>query len=144
MDLLDANILISAFRRDHPDHLPVKKWLEQTLQDGDAVTFPPIVEIAFLRIVTHAKVLKNPSTRGEAEKFLHAIRQSGCFHEATWSPRVRAHFHTFCHDLNLRGDDMNDALLAATAVEMRARLVSRDQGFARFKGLQWLDPSAAP
>ena len=144
MDLLDTNILIGAFRRDHPDHSTVKSWLEETLQDGNAITFPPIVEIGFLRIVTHPKVFKMPSGRAEAETFLRVIHRSGYFHEAMWSPRVRSRFQELCRDLNLRGDDMNDALLAATAMEMHARLVSRDQGFSRFKGLRWVDPATIP
>ena len=62
MDLLDANILIGAFRRDDPDHATLKSWLEETLSNGLTVTFPALVEVAFVRIVTHPRHLPRPLT----------------------------------------------------------------------------------
>lgn len=140
MDLLDANILIGAFRPEDPGHEKVKLWLEETLIQGGAVTFPPLVEVAFLRIVTHPRIFKIPSPLAEAEGFLQAIQQSGLFRESPWTPRVRARWWQWCEDLGLRGDDVNDAFLAATAGEGRCRLVSRDGGFSRFPGLNWWNP----
>jgi predicted nucleic acid-binding protein len=70
--------------------------------------------------------------------------------EALWShPRIRriqanaSHNSTlkrYLTDLNLIGNDANDAWLAALAVEHNATLVSLDQGFARFADLRWLNP----
>ena len=40
----------------------------------------------------------------------------------------------------LCGNDINDAWLAALAIEHRATLVSTDRGFFRFPGLDWLNP----
>ena len=70
MDLLDANILIGAFRPDDPDHAILKGWLEETLNKGLSVTFPALVEVAFLRIVTHPKIFNIPSPLEEAVGFL--------------------------------------------------------------------------
>ncbi|MGH8592092.1 MAG: PIN domain-containing protein [Gammaproteobacteria bacterium] len=42
----------------------------------------------------------------------------------------------------LRGNDINDAYLAALALEHDAVLVTADRGFARFSGLRILDPLA--
>ncbi|MCA9413102.1 MAG: PIN domain-containing protein, partial [Candidatus Omnitrophica bacterium] len=50
-------------------------------------------------------------------------------------------FMKFISKLDLRGNDMNDAWLAALAIENRATLVSVDRGFARFSRLDWLDPT---
>jgi len=47
----------------------------------------------------------------------------------------------FLLDHNLVGNDTNDAWLAALAMEHRATLVSTDNGFSRFPGLKWLDPT---
>ena len=85
MDLLDANILIGAFRRDHPEHAFLKSWLEGTLNQGLTVTFPSLVEVAFLRIVTHPDIYKIPSPLEEAVGFLRAIQESGCFRETPWT-----------------------------------------------------------
>jgi toxin-antitoxin system PIN domain toxin len=141
MDLLDANILIGAFRRDDPDHATLKTWLEETLNNGFSVTFPVLVEVAFLRIVTHPRIFQVPSSFEEAAGFLQMIQESGTFRETPWTLRMRAQWWRWCRDLGLHGNDVNDAYLAATAAEGRFRLVSRDQGFVRFRGLDWWNPT---
>lgn len=141
MDLLDANILIGAFRPDDPDHAILKDWLEETLTKGLSVTFPALVEVAFLRIVTHPQIFDVPSSLEEALAFLQAIHDSGVFQEAPWTSRARARWHRWCGELALQGNDVNDAYIAATAAELRCRLVSRDTGFRRFPGLEWWNPA---
>jgi toxin-antitoxin system PIN domain toxin len=143
MVLLDANILIGAFRADDPDHARLKAWLEATLRDGVAVTFPALVEVAFLRIVTHPRIYRSPSPLVEAIGFLQALRASGLFRETPWTMRMREHWWAWCRDLDLDGDEVNDAYLAAAAAEARCPLVSRDRGFARFHRLDWIDPVEA-
>jgi toxin-antitoxin system PIN domain toxin len=142
MELLDANVLIGAFRPDDPDHEALKAWLEGTLNAGLAVAFPLLVEVAFLRIVTHPRIFSPPSSFAEASGFLRTIQESGLFHETPRNSRLRARWWDWCRALGLRGDDVNDAYLAATATELRCRLASRDRGFARFHGLDWRNPAA--
>jgi predicted nucleic acid-binding protein len=45
-----------------------------------------------------------------------------------------------CLSLNLLGNQVNDAFLAALALEQEATLVSADRGFEGFPALRWLDP----
>ncbi len=144
MELLDANVLIGAFRPDDPDHKALKRWLEEVLSQGLLVTFPPLVEVAFLRIVTHPRIFATPSPLAEAVEFLRAIQESGQFRETPWTERTRARWWRWCRDLALRGNDVNDAFLAATAAESRCRLITRDGGFSRFPGLDWWNPAGAP
>jgi len=143
MILLDANILIGAFRPDDPDHKTLKAWLEETLNEGLVVTFPALVEAAFLRIVTHPRIFQTPSSLEEAIEFLQSIQESGVFRETPWTPRIRGRWWQWCRELHLEGNDVNDAYLAATAAESRCRLVSRDGGFSRFRGLDWWNPAEA-
>ena len=143
VDLLDANILIGAFRADIDGHAPVKAWLEEALAQGQPLSFPTLVEVAFLRIVTHPKIFREPSSLAEAAEFLAVLHASDGFHAAPWTPRIRALMLRRATELKLCGNDLNDAALAAITEAMRWRLVSRDQGFARFPGLQWLDPLAS-
>jgi uncharacterized protein len=140
VDLLDTNVLIGAFRPDDPDHKALKLWLEETLNKGLAVTYPPLVEVAFLRIVTHPDIFKTPSSLEEAVDFLQAIQESGQFRETPWTLRMRGRWWTWCRQLQLEGNDVNDAYLAAAAAESLCRLVSRDGGFSRFRGLDWWNP----
>lgn len=143
MDLLDANILIGVFRPDDPNHVVLKRWLEETLSKGLAVTFPALVEVAFLRIVTHPRIFRVPSPFDEAVGFLQALQESGLFRETPWTQRMRVQWRHWCRDLGLQGNDVNDAYLAAAAAESRSRLVSQDQGFDRFRGLDWWNPTGA-
>jgi hypothetical protein len=140
MDLLDANILIGAFRRDSAEHPVLKRYLERQLATGGWVTFPVMVEAAFLRIVTHPKVFREPSRFDEARKFLDAIFASGGFREPKWTARTREQWREWCESLSLSGNDINDALLAALASEHGYRLVSCDEGFSRFRGVAWWNP----
>ena len=141
MDLLDANILIGAFRRDHPEHTFLKGWLEGVLNQGLTVTFPSLVEVAFLRIVTHPDIYKVPSPLEEAVGFLREIQESGGFRETPWTRGMRSQWLRWCESLNLRGNDVNDAYLAASAFGAGCRLVTRDGGFKRFPGLDWWNPA---
>jgi toxin-antitoxin system PIN domain toxin len=140
MDLLDANILIGAFRRDHPDHAVLKGWLEGTLNKGLALTFPSLVEVAFLRIVTHPDIFQVPSSLEEAVEFLRVIQESGFFRETPWTQGMRSQWRRWCESPGLRGNDVNDAYIAASAAGAGCRLVSRDGGFKRFPGLDWWNP----
>jgi len=142
MDLLDANILIGTFRQDDPDHATLKVWLEETLSSGSTVTFPPLVEVAFLRIVTHPGIFRTPSSLEEAVGFLQMVQESGLFRETPWNQRIRTQWRRWCQDLSLQGNDVNDAYLAAIAAESQCRLVTRDGGFIRFAGLNWWNPTA--
>jgi uncharacterized protein len=141
MDLLDANILVGAFRPDDPHHPVLKGWLEESLNSGLTVTFPALVEVAFLRIVTHPRIFAVPSPFEEAVEFVAAIQESGLFRDAPWNQRIRAQWWRWCRALGLRGNDVNDAYLAAIATEARCRLVTRDGDFSRFPGLDCFDPA---
>jgi toxin-antitoxin system PIN domain toxin len=142
MDLLDANILIGAFRTDDPDHDLLRRWLEGTLNQNLSVTFPPLVEVAFLRIVTNPRIFRAPAPLEEAVEFLQLIQESGVFRETPWNQGMRSQWRRWCQALNLRGDDVNDVYLAAAAAGAGCRLVSRDRSFGRFPGLDWWNPTA--
>jgi uncharacterized protein len=86
MVLLDANILIGAFRQDDADHARLKAWLEATIRDGVAVTFPALVEVAFLRIVTHPRIYRSPSPLVEAIGFQAAQKRVVVLHRPRGRP----------------------------------------------------------
>lgn len=143
MDLIDANILIAAFRPDHADHRTLRRRLQSGLTRPSSITFPHLVEIAFLRIVTHPKIFRQPSTYDEADLFLQAIRDSGAFEELSVLPEFRNTLTEFCTKLRLAGTHLNDSYLAAIAIENDFRLISVDEGFGRFRGLRWVNPLRA-
>ena len=140
MFILDANILIYAFRRDSPLHVPCATWLTATLSEGKVVTAPGMVELALLRVTTLPRLGKAAASTPEVFAFLHALKQTS-YRRLDPGPRHDGQFQRLCYELGLRGNDVNDAYLAALALEHDATLVSVDKGFARFEGLRRLDPT---
>lgn len=138
MELLDNNILINAFRSDAPQHRRAKEWLEDTLETGRPVRLFPTVEVGFLRIVTNRRIFDPPSSMAEASSFLRALGDCSSVEIVHWTPAIRERWLNLCLKLGLVGNDCNDAMLAAVALEKGLRLVSFDQGFERFPGLELL------
>ncbi len=137
--LPDANVLINALRQGSTEHAPCRQWLTHAAGLGDAIGLCELVEPALLRIPTLPRLQLVPM----AETL-------GYWKDDLWSyPGTRRlaagnrHTGILCDligSLDLCGNDINDAWLAALAIEHRATLVSIDQRFARFPGLTWINP----
>lgn len=141
MHLLDANVLIYAFRSDSPHHAACYGWLTRALAGDEPVATTSVVELALLRISTLPALGKVSAAPADVFNFLTALRQQ------SWTVRVEPGEHHLellqglCSRLKLRGNDINDAFLAALAIEYDATLVTVDKGFKRFPGLRTLDPT---
>jgi toxin-antitoxin system PIN domain toxin len=140
MLLLDANVLIYAFRRDLPQHTTAKRWLETKLSADEPLELLVLSELAFLRITTNRRAFAQPSRFEEALRFLEAVRSCPIVSELHPGPEHRSIFVRVARDYHLTGNDVSDAFVAAAAIEAGAILASADRGFARFRGLRWIDP----
>ena len=136
MDLPDNNILINAFRSDTKHHAKAKAWLETSLNNGRSIRLFPTVEAGFLRVVTNARIFKNPSPLHEASEFLSILCASTLVDICPWTDSTRNLWLWLCKDSNLRGNDCNDAMLAAIVMDRGLRLVTFDKGLERFTKLQ--------
>lgn len=74
----------------------------------------------------------------EASAFLSTLGDCSGVETVLWTSSIREYWFKLCLDLNLSGNDCNDAMLAALALEKGLRLVSFDKGFERFPGLELL------
>lgn len=138
MDLPDNNILINALRSEAPHHQVAKTWLEDTLNHGTPLRLFPTVETGFLRVATHPKIFANPTPLDEAFLFLATLCSAPGVEIAPWTSAARLRWAKLCAEGNLIGNDCNDAMLAALAIERGLRLVTFDKGFRRFDGLSLL------
>lgn len=139
--LPDANVLIHALRKQSPQHEPCRNWLTQAASRGDQIGLTDLAEVALLRIPTLPKLNLAPISE-----------VLGYWHDDLWTypGTIRltpgpGHQQRLAHivtTLGLRGNDINDAWLAALAIGHRATLVSTDTGFRRFTKLDWLDPGS--
>ncbi len=141
MLLVDANVLLYAVNQASPRHDAARRWLEGALGGREPVALTWIVLLAFLRLATHAAVFPRPLRLDQA---IDLVR--------TWlsAPAAVALEPTARHldvlagllaDAGTGGNLVNDAHLAALAIEHDAALVSFDGDFARFTGVRLQQPA---
>jgi toxin-antitoxin system PIN domain toxin len=140
--LVDANLLIYAHVRSFPQHERARQWLDGRLNGPAPVGLPWPSLLAFLRIVTNPRVFENPEPVAEAWRQVLAWLEA----ERTWIPQAtERHAETLSALLVAPGVQANlvqDAHLAALAVEHGLVLCSTDGDFGRFAGLRWENPLA--
>jgi uncharacterized protein len=140
MLLVDANVLIYAFRRDLSQHTTAKRWLERKLSADEPLELLAVSELAFFRITTNRRAFAQPSTFEEALRFIDAVRSCPIVSELHPGPEHRSIFVRLARDYHLTWNDLSDAFVAAAAIEAGAILASADRGFARFRSLRRVDP----
>lgn len=140
--LVDANVLLYAVDEDSPRHDRASGWLEGALNGPRRVGLPWQSLTAFLRIATHPRALTAPLTAADARGYVEDWLDA----PAAWVPLPgRSHrdiLGRLLRDLDLRGNLVPDAVLAALCIEHGLTIVSTDSDFARFRELTWLDPTA--
>ena len=140
--LVDANVLLYAVDERSRAHAAARSWLEEALNGSRRVGLPWQSLLAFVRIVTHPRALPAPLTPADAWSFVTDWLDA----PAAWVPQPGRGYRNILgglvRDLDLRGNLVSDAALAALALEHGLAVVSADSDFARFPGLTWLNPVA--
>lgn len=140
MKLVDANVLVYAFNADAERHKEAKAWLDQALSGAASVGFAWAPLLAFTRLVSRAGLFPRPVSGDTAmEQVQEWLAQPSAevVHPTERHPFVLAELlATVGHGGNL----VNDAHLAALAIEHRAQVVSYDSDFDRFPGVRWHRP----
>lgn len=137
--LPDANIWLNALNSTATDHSACRSWLDEVTSSGGVLLVNDLTECALLRIGTHPQL--GIATPEAAMAFHKAMLDYPLTLRATPGTRHGQILHAMIRDLSLAGNDLNDAWLAALAIERGATLVSLDKGFSRFPGLDWINPA---
>ena len=135
MRLWDVNIWVYAFRSDSPMHQISRDSMQASMDRRESFLFSPSVASSFLRLVTNARIFKEPSSVAEAWLFVDALESHPSAVAADMDPMAFGIFKHLCLVADAKGNDIPDAYLAALAIRQDAVLVSADRGFARFQGL---------
>lgn len=141
MILVDLNILLYAVNAGCPEYAAASDWLRRTLEKGEEpVGLAWIVILGFLRLSTSPRLFPRPLQIDQASGFIEALLAHRQVRkvlpgEGHW-PLLR-HLLSLC---GTGGNLVNDAHLAAFALEHDARIVTRDMDFARFPGIKTLKP----
>lgn len=142
MRLVDANVLLYAVNSASAQHRAARAWLDRALKGQEAVGFPWIVLLAFLRLATHRAVFPRPLTVSEAMDGVRGWLAQPAAILVGPTPRHVDVLAGLLAETGTAGNLVNDAHLAALAVEHDARLVSFDADFGRFRGARWEQPTA--
>jgi uncharacterized protein len=144
MILLDANILLYVYLDVFPQHERAAEWLESLLATrSEIVGVSWVATTAFMRISTNRRVFEIPSSPEASadrldELFAHPMVQAVSPSELHWSIYSR-----LIREMNLSGDIVMDAHIAAIAIEHKASVASTDKDFRRFSDhIKIIDPLA--
>ncbi len=141
MQALDTNILVDAANVASKRHSGAAHLL-RTLAEGRtpwALPWPCVYE--FMRIVTHPRVLSPPMDAALAWRGVVSLISSPSVVLLHETPRHTAVLGSLIGDGSVRGNLLFDAHIAALCIEHGVTtLLTGDRDFARFAGLQALDP----
>jgi uncharacterized protein len=136
----DVNVLLYALREDTERHAEYRHWLQEALNGEEPVALLEPVLAAVLRIATHPSIFRPPTPRAVAEAFEDACQTAPAAVALRAESRHWSIFRELCRRADCRGNLVQDAYLAALAIEHQCVFVTTDRDFARFPRLQWQHP----
>jgi uncharacterized protein len=143
MILIDANLLIYAVNTEAPLHPAAKTWVEETMNGARGqVGLPWISLVAFVRITSHPKLLRQPRRVEESLATVAEWLALPAVEVLNPGPDHAVLFEAACRSCGGSGNLITDAHLAALAMEHGCELASCDTDFGKFPGLHWINPLA--
>lgn len=140
MIVIDTNLLIYASIRELPQYEASHRWLDDQLNELPRVGLPWSSLLSFVRLVTNPRIF--PKALSVAAAWQHVARWLSW--PAVWIPMpTRRHPEVLGSLLCLPGmntDLVQDAHLAALAIEHDLTLCTSDGDFSKFPGLRWQNP----
>lgn len=140
MKIVDANVLIYAFDADADRHQEAKAWLDGALSGGASVGFSWVVLLAFVRLTTKPGVFPRPVTPDVAMRQVSDWLASPSALVVLPTEKHASVLAELVNEIGTAGNLVNDAHLAALAIEHRGEVVSYDHDFARFSRIRWERP----
>lgn len=141
MKLVDANVLLYAVNRDARHHAVSRAWLDGALSGEATVAFSWIALLAFVRLSTKVGLFPMPLSVDAAFDRVHAWTTAAPAVIVEPTPDHATILRRLVSGFGSGGNIVNDAHLAALAIEHRCTVVSFDNDFARFDGVTWEQPS---
>ena len=136
----DVNVLLYAFREDSARHKDYRAWLQAALGGAERVAlFEPVLG-AVVRIATHPSIYRTPTPRHVVEGFIDACLAAPAGMAMRADAQHWGLFRELCTRADARGNLVQDAYLAALALEHNCTYITTDRDFARFPRLRWQHP----
>jgi len=135
--LPDVNVLLYAFRSDVEHHAEHRSWLEDVINGEMAYGISPQVLANVIRVTTHPRIFARPSQLTDVLAFASVLVDQPHCQIVQPGPRHWSIFTALCRSANAYGNLVQDAWLAALAIESGCEWITNDRDYARFDGLQW-------
>jgi toxin-antitoxin system PIN domain toxin len=142
VNLVDANVLLYAVNEADPKHDRSREWLDTALRGREPVGFAWVALLAFLRLSTKVGLFPRPLP---VEGALARVRSWLDQPPSVVVEPTNRHLQlltTLLGEVGPGANLVNDAHLAALALEHNGRVISFDSDFGRFTGVRWQSPSA--
>ncbi len=140
MIVIDVNVLVAAFRQDHPHHRLALPWLTDMLGGPDDVVIPDAVWVGFLRVVTLRGAFVQPSSLDEASSFIHDVVFAPAYLTAAPLVESATRLVALCTESQATGNLVPDAYIASVALGYGCPVATFDRDFRRFDGLKIIAP----
>lgn len=140
MKLVDANVLLYAVNSDARHHEASRRWLDNALSGSDTVAFAWVALLAFVRLSTKVGLFPSPL---DIDGAMHRVEAwLGAAPAVVIEPTVdhARVVRSLLESVGVGGNLVNDAHLAALAIEHRCDIVSYDRDFGRFPGVDARPP----
>jgi toxin-antitoxin system PIN domain toxin len=140
--IVDANVLLYAVNSSAEHHDASRRWLDGALSGADVVGLAWVPLLAFTRLTTKHGLFPSPLTPDDA---MAQVRDWCSAPSAVMVNPTARHADVLSNLVSGTGSGgnlVNDAHLAALAIEHRARIVTYDNDFSRFDGVSWDVPEA--
>lgn len=142
MKIVDANVLLYAVNTAAAHHDASRRWLDGALSGADTVGFAWVPLLAFVRLTTKHGLFPSPLSPDVAmARVADWCAAPGAVIIGP-TPRHADVLSGLLAQVGTGGNLVNDAHLAALAVEHRASIVTYDSDFGRFSGMRWHTPDA--
>lgn len=142
MRIVDANVLLYAVNSSSAHHSASRRWLDGALSGADTVGLAWVPLLAFVRLSTKLGLFPAPLSPADAMARVNAWCTAPSAVMVGPTPRHADILDGMLTRVGSGGNLVNDAHLAALAVEHRAGIVSYDNDFGRFDGVRWDSPDA--
>jgi hypothetical protein len=134
-----VNLLLHATDPAAPEHERAREWFEEQINGRNLVGLPWFTLVSFLRLSTQPGVRRLPLAVDEALEFVEDWLEW----ETVWTPEPTPRHHVVLAELLRkvpRTRLVNDAHIAALAIEHGLTLCSADADFKMLPGLRLHNP----
>jgi uncharacterized protein len=129
--IFDVNVFLFAMDEAARHHALATQTLARALTGAQPVGIIDETLAAVVRISTNPRIQPSAATSARAVSFCEQIRAAPATESTRPGATAWSHFTTMVTALELRGNDITDAWLAAQAIELDAHFVTFDRGFQR-------------